>query len=183
MSAFIDKLIHNIMAGVPILRIDTSEENRCILEIQQVAWKLTKGNKLALSDAQKKVVSAALKKAGPRGEGLLEESELLVDGERLHDLLDVVGDKAGDLFSEMVGRVGYKIITWDVVRGFSDSEPTDENSFSQNPQGALLAVTSPERFKGHIIFVFKDCHPFLGSDAQDPMPRRVNLVLKQNKIK
>ncbi len=178
MTTFTQHLIHNIKAGVPVLRVDTDEEGRTVLEIQQIAWGLTKGKKWAVKEAKDlKALAKALKTDAL---DLLEGNLLSVDGERLHALLDKVEPAVGDILEKAVASVGYRIITWDINNGFSDADPKSDESFAENLRGALAATCSPSRFQGHIVFVFKDCHPYLGQNADDPLPRRVLRDLVEN---
>lgn len=50
-----------------------------------------------------------------------------------------------------------QLITWDADAGFSD---TDEGK-PKDPVGAIRSLVNPQRFKGDVLFVFKDFHPFL----------------------
>lgn len=65
-----------------------------------------------------------------------------------------------------------RLITWDVDAGFSD---TDEGK-PKDPVGAIRAVVSPQRFKGDILFVFKDFHPFL----KEPLIQRAFRNLRES---
>lgn len=174
-NKFVDNLIHHILAGVPTLRVDSDEETRAVMEIQKVAWHLTKGKRHKLENKEFKAVKLAFAEIGDGAAGLLDEAnkELLVEGEKLHALMHDLAPEVSEILGNAVKEKGYKIITWDFVKGFSDKPPSDDESCAGNPQAALLALASPDRFGGHILFIFKDCHPFLDQSASDPGPRRV----------
>lgn len=171
-NPFVQSIIHHILSGCSVLRVDTDEERRAMQEIGQVGWILANNRKVGLGDKESYRLGKLLKQAGAAHRAMLNDQELHINSDLLAEMSGSLLADDVKFLEEIVSRVGYRTITWDVNRGFSDVDVGSDQSYAESPRAALASIPT-KRFQGNVLFVFKDVAPYLGQQADDPTVRRM----------